>query len=97
MNLSLSYLLEGTWNALDSVSVKEGNSVGDYNEKSLDECKDLCKNNYRCNSFAFGNGGCHLKDECIQPNEPQKLVETYQTHFKDCEGLFTMNRIFESQ
>ena len=46
-------------------------------------------NNDRCNSFAFGNGGCHLKDECIHPTGPQKLVASYQTHYKDCQGMIT--------
>ena len=64
----------------------EGASVGDFNGKTVKQCKLLCDLNKRCNSFAFGGGSwCHLKDKCIQASEPQK-VNGYHTYYKDCKG-----------
>ena len=61
--------------------------MGDYTEKTLEECQDLCKDNAGCNSFAFSSGACHLKDKCIKASEPQKSVEGWKTYFKDCNGM----------
>ena len=74
------------WSSLDNIAEHEGNSVGDYSEKTLEECHDLCNDNDRCNSIAFGKGACHLKDKCIDPSESQKFVEGIKTYYKDCNG-----------
>ena len=82
------------WSSLDNLAEHEGNSVGDYSEKTLEECQDLCKDNDGCNSFAFSSGACHLKDKCIEVSEPQKFVEGWKTYFKDCNGTITFNFLY---
>jgi len=72
------------WSSLDNLAEHEGNSVGDYSEKTLEECHDLCNDNDRCNSIAFKDGSCHLKDKCIDPSESQKFVEGWKTYYKEC-------------
>ena len=74
------------WSSLDNLAEHEGNSVGDYSEKTLEECHDLCNDNDRCNSIAFKDGSCHLKDKCIDPSESQKFVEGWKTYYKECNG-----------
>ena len=78
------YILDGKWSSLDNVAEQEGNPVGDYSEKTLAQCKEICDESDMCNSLAFSDGNCHLKDKCIDPSEPQRLVQGYQTHYKEC-------------
>ena len=87
----MTYTLDGKWNSLDNVAEQEGNSVGDYSEKTLDQCKELCDDSDKCNSLAFSDGNCHLKDKCIDTTEPQKLVQGYKTHYKECNCKITRN------
>ena len=47
----MTYTLDGKWSSLDNVAEQEGNSVGDYSEKTLDQCKELCDDSDKCNSF----------------------------------------------
>ena len=76
---------DNSWISLGNVANAEGNSVGDSNGKTLDECKELCDLNTNCNSFVFAtNGACHQKDKCIKPSEPTKIVSGYTTYFKYC-------------
>ena len=76
-----------SYHSLNNVAVDEGNSLGDYSGKTLDQCKDLCDSAQNCNSFAFGtNGACHLKDKCISQSEKTKVVAGYLTYFKICKG-----------
>ena len=74
------------WSFLNNVAEQEGNSVGEYDQKTLDQCKSLCDDNDRCNSLAFRGGVCHLKDKCIDASEPQRIVFGYRTYYKNCNG-----------
>ena len=77
--------LDIIWHSLTNVAKFEGNSVGDIAGQTLQQCKKLCNQNVRCNSFAIGNSWCHLKDKCIDPSEIQK-VNGYRTYYKNCDG-----------
>ena len=87
----MTYISVGKWSSLDNVADQEGNSVGDYNEKTLDQCKERCNESDRCNSLAFSDGNCHLKDKCIDSSEPQRLVQGYETHYKECNCKINLN------
>ena len=91
------------WYQLEHVAVDEGKSVGDYTNKTLNQCKVLCEQNVRCASFAYSyqggyEGDCHLKDKIIHNNEPQKTVSGYGTYYLSFDGnvniyLFLMTKI----
>ena len=67
----------------------EGNPVGKASGKTLEQCKELCNQNEKCHSLAFGtNGGqCYLKDKCILPKDAKKLknIKNFRTYYKQCD------------
>ena len=82
-------ILGQTWHQLENVAADEGNSVGDYSGKTLEQCWTLCALKAKvgqCASFAYAyqgvyQGNCHLKDKTIDANEPQKVVPGFRTYY----------------
>ena len=72
--------------AFKNVAENEGKSVGDYKDKTLEQCKELCNKNRLCKSFSFGKSGCYLKNKCIKTNDAQKPNSGYQTYYTKCNG-----------
>ena len=56
----------------------------------MEECKNLCSLNKKCNSFSFKSdeGKCGLKDKILDRMEPKKYVRGYDTYYKPafCNG-----------
>jgi cellulose 1,4-beta-cellobiosidase len=72
------------------VIVEEGLSVGDHYHRfySLDECKRLCDQTTGCNSFAYSQGACHLKDKCVSKLDALRVGNRFKTYFKSCDAGF---------
>mmetsp|Transcript_49296 Transcript_49296/g.97943 ORF Transcript_49296/g.97943 Transcript_49296/m.97943 type:complete len:813 (-) Transcript_49296:52-2490(-) len=68
----------------DFVVVEEGRSVGEHFGKSLDECRRLCDHRAGCNSFAYSQGACYLKDRCVSKTDALRYGSHFKTHFKSC-------------
>ena len=68
---------------LNNVAKSEGNSVGDYSGKKLEQCKDLCTLNPECKSFSFRTDGgqCGLKDKFIDRTTVTKYIRGYDTYY----------------
>jgi len=70
----------------DFVIVEEGLSMGDHDDRlySLDECKRLCDHKTGCNSFAYSQGLCYLKDKCVSKTDALRFGNRFKTYFKSC-------------
>ena len=67
------------------VAVDEGKHIGEFQAKSLDECKKVCDEKNTCNSFALcfpqsnPTGNCFPKEKVIQESEITKDVTNVGT------------------
>ena len=88
--------LECTWKNLGGegkVAKNPGKTIGETNlNKTLDECKDLCRLNSLCKSFSFKveGGSCILKDRILNRNSKTKKVPGTSTYYEPaaCHGNY---------
>ena len=72
------------------VAKEEGKTIvkGSLQEVSLQDCKDNCRSNSECNSFAFCIGetgsNCYLKDKLLFGTEPKKHHDYCTTYYPTC-------------
>ena len=88
--------LECTWKNLGGegkVAKNAGKTIGETNlNKTLDECKDLCRLNSLCKSFSFKveGGSCILKDRILNQYSKTKKVPGTSTYYEPaaCHGNY---------
>lgn len=76
-----------TW-AVRSLVADEGNSVGNFQMRSIDKCKQKCNANPRCKSLSYGRDWCLLKDKCVTADAATARhghVSDTQTYYMPCE------------
>ena len=84
-NPSIFFYIDIIWFNLDKVAKMEGGAIAAFTGKTLEQCKKLCNEYTACNSFAYNNFECHLKDKCIAASEPQKENGDFRTYYKICD------------
>ena len=85
-NKTFGHNKDDIWSEQRQHLVLTETSVGDYKDKTLEQCKELCNKNRLCKSFSFGKSGCYLKNKCIKTNDAQKPNSGYQTYYTKCNG-----------
>ena len=84
-----------TWKKLGgegNVAKNAGMPISEDRNKTLDECKDLCRLNSLCKSFSFKveGGSCILNDMTLNQNSKTKHVPGTVTYYEPaaCHGNY---------
>ena len=91
-----------TWKKLGgegNVAIDAGETIDEHLNKTLDECKDLCRLNALCKSFSFKveGGSCILKDMILNQNSKTMQVPGTSTYYLPaaCHGNYNSGtRVF---
>ena len=84
-----------TWKKLGgegNVAKNAGMPISEDRNRTLDECKDLCRLNSLCKSFSFKveGGSCILKDRILNQYSKTKKVPGTSTYYEPaaCHGNY---------
>lgn len=70
-----------------SLVLDEGAGLGEYHA-SLVECGNLCEETQGCNSFAYAEPNCYLKDKVISLDD-DAAMPVYETYYRSQDEVWT--------